>query len=198
MNVIEQFVWRTLDQMQGDVAAEIRVMLGEGPLSKDLFTEEQKQRRIVAMVKCAAESTSDTDRHDAWMKMHEEGGWKYGTTFDPVNKIHPNLLPWNQLPDTVKSKARIFNIVAKTGVALLAGFDPSSTPRLTTECPQSSNIASCSWDGTSTLFVKFKGGDTWQYAGVSREEYTDLILSESIGSHFNCNIKNKYPGKKVE
>lgn len=108
-------VFRVLEEMQGGIAREIRVMLGEEALDQKLFTEEQRERRVDAMMKCAAESTSDAERHLSWMKMHEEMGWVYGEKFDPVAKTHPNMLPWNELGDSVRSKAKIFDIVAKAG-----------------------------------------------------------------------------------
>lgn len=113
-------LWQVAEALQGDIAAEIRVMLGEAPLAKSLFTPEDRRRRIEAMQKCAAESTSDIERHEAWMKMHVEAGWVYGLEFDPVKKTHPNLLPWDQLPATVKPKARIFDLVAKAFAGLAA------------------------------------------------------------------------------
>ncbi len=106
-------IWKKCEQLQGAIAAEIRVMLGESVYPQSLFDDAQRQRRIEAMKKCAAESTSDSERHEAWMKMHVEGGWVYGETFDPTTKTHPNLLPWDQLPATTRSKARIFDLVSK-------------------------------------------------------------------------------------
>jgi len=108
-----QTVWEILEAMQGQIAAEIRVMLGEAALAQSLFTQEQRDRRIEAMKKCAAESTSDVERHESWMAMHREQGWQWGPEFDPAKKLHPNLLPWSELPESVKSKAKIFDIVAK-------------------------------------------------------------------------------------
>jgi len=110
-----QKVWEVLEAMQGQIAAEIRVMLGESALPQSLFTQEQRDRRIEAMKKCAAESTSDVERHESWMAMHRESGWQWGPEFDPEKKLHPNLLPWGELPESVKSKAKIFDIVAKAG-----------------------------------------------------------------------------------
>lgn len=107
-------IWSMFERMQGDIAAEIRVMLGESAYAQSLFDDEQRSRRIEAMKKCAAEATSDSDRHEAWMKMHVESGWVYGDTFDPAKKTHPNLLPWEQLPATTRSKARIFDVISKT------------------------------------------------------------------------------------
>lgn len=111
-------VWAILEQMQGKIAAEIRVMLGEAPIASSNFTPADQLRRIDAMRECAARSTTDVDRHDSWMKMHVDAGWVWGPEFDSAKKVHPNLLPWDELPASVKSKARIFDIVAKAGASI--------------------------------------------------------------------------------
>lgn len=104
-------VWEIMERMQGRIAAEIRVMLGEGPYDEKIFTPEERARRVEAL-KGAAGGSSDSVRHDSWMKMHVDAGWVYGPEFDPSNKRHPNLLPWDQLPSSTRSKARIFAFVA--------------------------------------------------------------------------------------
>jgi hypothetical protein len=114
-------VWQILEQMQGQIAAEIRVMLGEAPIDPKNFTFADQLRRIDAMRECAARSTTDVERHDSWVKMHEDSGWVWGPEFDSAKKVHPNLLPWDELPAAVKSKARIFDIVAKAGAAITQG-----------------------------------------------------------------------------
>lgn len=114
------FIWSVMEQMQGGIAAEIRVMLGESPYAQSLFDDAQRKRRVEAMKKCASESTSDAERHESWMKMHLEAGWVYGEVFDPAAKTHPNLLPWEQLPPSTRSKAKIFDLVAKAAFALVA------------------------------------------------------------------------------
>lgn len=105
-------VWEIFESMQGQIAAEIRVMLGESAYPQQIFDAAQRARRIDAMKKCAAESTSDIERHDNWIAMHRELGWAWGPEFDPAKKLHPNMLPWGELPESVKRKARIFDIVA--------------------------------------------------------------------------------------
>lgn len=122
---MDTFIWQLMEKMQADIAAEIRVMLGEAPYAQALFDEAQRKRRIEAMQKCAAESTSDVERHDAWIRMHLESGWVYGEVFDPEKKTHPNLLPWENLPRTAKTKARIFDIVSKTAASLIAECEKS-------------------------------------------------------------------------
>lgn len=110
--------WSIIEQLQGQIAAEIRVMLGEGPYDQAIFDDAQRQRRIKAMQDCAANSTGDAERHESWMKMHLESGWVYGEEFDPQKKTHPNLKPWDELPPSTRSKARIFDFCAKAAKEL--------------------------------------------------------------------------------
>lgn len=112
-------VWRTIETLQGLVAAEIRGMLGEGAVESKNFTPEDRERRVAALKLCAAEKTTEEARHLAWMKMHEDLGWVYGETFDSSAKKHPNMVPWSELPDVVKQKARIFSFFAGAGQHLV-------------------------------------------------------------------------------
>ncbi len=96
-------IWEVLERMQGEIAREIRVLLGEEQLDQSLFTTEQSDRRILAMQMCAAKSTDDATQHESWTQMH------------------PDLLPWDQLPASTRSKAKIFGIVARTAAMLDGG-----------------------------------------------------------------------------
>lgn len=114
-----QQIWEAAERLQGQIAAEIRVMLCEAPYAQEIFDDAQRQRRITALQDCALHATSDAERHLSWVKMHEESGWVYGPQFDPEKKTHPNLLPWEQLPITTRSKARIFAMVANAAQSLV-------------------------------------------------------------------------------
>lgn len=116
----KQEMWELVEQTQGRIAGEIRRMLGETPIEIHNFTPANQRRRIEAMRDCAANAESDEERHNAWIRKHESEGWQYGEVFDAATKIHPNLLPWDQLSPVVKSKARIFDLMAKLGSALEA------------------------------------------------------------------------------
>ncbi|MCD6148991.1 hypothetical protein J7J18_06495 [bacterium] len=35
-------------------------------------------------------------------------GWKYGEKYDPENKIHPDLVPYNKLPLEEQVKDEVF------------------------------------------------------------------------------------------
>jgi len=106
-------VWEIFERMQGEIAREIRVLLGEEAYDQRIFTAAERERRVQAMQKCAAEQTTDAERHDAWIAMHVEQGWVYGDEFNPSKKTHPNLKPWGELPASTRSKARIFDICSK-------------------------------------------------------------------------------------
>ncbi len=113
-----EVVWQVMERMQGEIAAEIRVMLDEGPYDQKIFDESQRQRRILAMKDCADGNTTDAERHESWMAMHVEAGWKYGEEFNPQLKTHPNIMPWDELPATTRSKARIFASVSRAAKEL--------------------------------------------------------------------------------
>lgn len=56
----------------------------------------------------------------------------------------------------------------------------------------SSNIEAIGYDPqTNTLGVRFKGGAEYQYPDISRQEYEDLKLAGSVGSHFHRHIRHR-------
>lgn len=118
MNIRDE-IWRLLEETQGQIAAEIRVMLNEPAIPPSNFTPENQRRRIESMKVCAS-SKSDEERHDDWIAKHVAEGWVYGDSFDSALKTHPNLVPWEQLPRAVKSKTRIFDICAKAAASIEA------------------------------------------------------------------------------
>jgi hypothetical protein len=111
-------LWALFEQMQGEIAREIRVMLGEEAYDQRIFTAEERARRVEALKKCAFSEQLDEERHESWCQMHRDSGWTYGPEFRPDLKQHNNLLPWNELPASTRSKANIFAIVARYARAL--------------------------------------------------------------------------------
>jgi hypothetical protein len=62
---------------------------------------------------------------------------------------------------------------------------------------QSSTVQSSSYDTeTRELMVTFIGGSTYQYEGVTNEDYTSFVDAESAGRAFNEFIR-KYEGQKL-
>jgi hypothetical protein len=51
---------------------------------------------------------SPEQQHNLWMDEHLKMGWKYGKERDLVNKTHPNLVPYSDLPEHEKQKDALF------------------------------------------------------------------------------------------
>lgn len=49
-----------------------------------------------------------SDMHEAWASEKMADGWKYGSEKDPEEKIHPCLVPFDQLPEDQQYKDRLF------------------------------------------------------------------------------------------
>jgi hypothetical protein len=64
---------------------------------------------------------------------------------------------------------------------------------------QSSNLKSIGYDPASqTLEIEFSSGHVYQYAGVSAKHHSDLVASDSPGSHFAKHIRNGgFKAKKI-
>jgi len=44
--------------------------------------------------------------HQSWLQFHLRNGWSLGPTRDRVAKKHPDLLPWDELPEKSRAKTR--------------------------------------------------------------------------------------------
>ena len=101
------------ERFQGYVAQKLRELLGEPAYDQRIFTTEERRRRAEALKQCAYDGAYDArQRHANWCSMHNELGWKHGPVFDPKNKQHPNLVPWDALPLDARVKADIFALVS--------------------------------------------------------------------------------------
>lgn len=49
--------------------------------------------------------------HENWMAGKEADGWKYGAEKDPDNKLHPCMVPFDELPKEQQAKDFIFRAV---------------------------------------------------------------------------------------
>ena len=48
------------------------------------------------------------EAHNSWMRKYFEMGWVYGRKYDPENKEHPDLVPYNDLNPKEKIKDEVF------------------------------------------------------------------------------------------
>lgn len=62
----------------------------------------------------------------------------------------------------------------------------------------SSNIAAVGYDAVNqSVFVQFLNGSTYEYKGVSEQEFENLRTAPSVGSYLNRNFKNVYPYQRA-
>lgn len=115
-------IWRQMERLQGEIAGQIRALLGQPAYDQQLFDEIQRARRIAALKQCGYGDADPVARHEAWMAAHVAAGWVYGPEFNPDKKEHNNLLPWDQLPADAKTKVTIFALVARATVGLLTSI----------------------------------------------------------------------------
>lgn len=57
----------------------------------------------------------------------------------------------------------------------------------------SSNIEQADYDQyLNVLIVKFKAGYCYEYYGVPKETFKELVTAKSVGKFFQTNIRNKF------
>lgn len=71
-------------------------------------------------VKFALENpdTTPEENHDNWMRMKIEQGWIYGGRKDFEKKTHPDLVPFEELPDIEKRKDIADSVSHRMALAL--------------------------------------------------------------------------------
>lgn len=72
------------------------------------LTEDYRQSAIRGVEFTLANASTPQLQHDAWMIERISQGWKYGPVLDREAKIHPNLIPYDQLPVAQKVKDQLF------------------------------------------------------------------------------------------
>ena len=67
---------------------------------------------------------------------------------------------------------------------------------------ESSNVDAVGWDRSAGMYVRFKGGTVYRYAGVSRQRavacahYQD-VYGRSVGHYVNLRVKPRFPCTKI-
>jgi hypothetical protein len=64
--------------------------------------------------------------HNNWLKLKQDEGWIWGVVKDPAAKIHPCILPFEQLPIEQQVKDYLFKSVVEGLRALAAPFPPQA------------------------------------------------------------------------
>jgi hypothetical protein len=62
-------------------------------------------------------SITPEQQHEGWLRFKTEEGWVYGEVKDVEKKIHPCMLPYDQLPAQQRIKDTIFGTVVRAILA---------------------------------------------------------------------------------
>lgn len=64
--------------------------------------------------------------------------------------------------------------------------------------PESSSIAAFAYEAEDlALYVRFKNGRTYRYAGVPSSVYEDFADAGSKGAFFNAEVQGSYPYSQI-
>lgn len=69
---------------------------------------EWQRSSAIAGVSVALEGASPEQLHESWAAQKMSDGWVYGEQKDSVNKTHPCLVPYAELPEAQKTKDALF------------------------------------------------------------------------------------------
>ena len=80
------------------------------PLNWEQREEDFRLQFIKVIVRqCGPQrSSSPEELHGSWMQAYFTMGWKYGEKYDRENRIHPDLVPYNQLGTLERDKDAVF------------------------------------------------------------------------------------------
>lgn len=76
----------------------------------DLLKGHERES-IVAGVVGILEGKTPEESHQAWVDYKTAQGWRWGTVKDVNRLTHPNLVPYDSLPESEKVKDHLFSAI---------------------------------------------------------------------------------------
>jgi hypothetical protein len=74
----------------------------------------QRESAINGVKAHLAAPLTPAESHALWLEEKRVAGWKYGRTKNPDTKEHPCFVPYDELPQSQKSKDYIFAAVVES------------------------------------------------------------------------------------
>ncbi len=93
--------------------ARVAAIAANDPNIPDRWEDREEQFRkqmteLIALQCGPLRSSSPEEMHGSWMGAYRVMGWVYGPVYDRANKIHPDLVPYNQLGQLERDKDAVF------------------------------------------------------------------------------------------
>jgi hypothetical protein len=98
----------------------MRAAVGEepGPTWEEAPHSDQVSSMIGVAYIIENPDANPEDLHASWLETKVSQGWKHGAVKSIGDKIHPNLVPYEQLPASQKLKDHLFGAVVREFLAL--------------------------------------------------------------------------------
>lgn len=92
----------------------LQIHAGEVPISHAFDSASQDQKSSAAIgVHHALNGQTPEELHISWCETKEAQGWVYGPVKDEVEKTHPCLVPYSELPLNQKIKDHMFSAIVE-------------------------------------------------------------------------------------
>ncbi len=94
-------------------AARLAALAADAPIIPVPWAEREQdfkdQFLKVIYRQCSSQrSSSPEELHGSWMQAYLTMGWVYGEKYDHENRIHPDLVPYDQLGQLEQDKDAVF------------------------------------------------------------------------------------------
>ena len=94
-------------------AARLAAIAANAPVVPDPWVgrEDAFKTQFLAIIErqCGPwRSASPEELHGSWMQSYLAMGWVHGEVYDRLNKVHPDLVPYNQLGTLEQDKDSVF------------------------------------------------------------------------------------------
>lgn len=89
--------------------AHVALRIGLNDSADDVHWDALPRRRkdtVVNQVRLFREGKTLAEVHEAWVIRMAEDGWRHGLTRNLIQKMHPNMIPYEQLPPEEQAKVR--------------------------------------------------------------------------------------------
>lgn len=94
-------------------ATRVEADWSERPIVPEVWEKRDDKFRnqfvdIIAKYMALDKLPTPEEAHESWNQSYYKMGWKYGKVRDTEAKTHPDLVPFNELPQPEKDKDAIF------------------------------------------------------------------------------------------